>query len=394
MQNQPTNDGITRPSRPVETRAETAPKTVDRTDRTVGEIMAGWPMERFGFCFSRRTCGQLIFLATVLTLTLVLSLVLFISGRDTYFSFPARPSTEGSSGGVANEKGDYPYADGVSGQVLLPWADKVNIIPENTINASHAALADLSTGEIIASRKADEIIYPASMTKVMTLIVVVENLPNEDCLKDEITISAEVYEKMKAAGSSGIGMVAGEKLTVESLLYALMLKSDGIAACELARYVAGSEEDFVELMNQKAEKMGLSNTHFENPTGLFHQNHKSTAREIASIMAYAMNMKLCRKILLTQSYIAPCIGADGQKFDYNLYHNLIVTQFEKVTVNQPNQVKVAAGKTGFTDESRYCLVTYAVSADGHGYVCVTAKGDNYNACIADYLTIYNTYVEP
>jgi D-alanyl-D-alanine carboxypeptidase (penicillin-binding protein 5/6) len=153
-------------------------------------------------------------------------------------------------------------------------------------------------------------------------------------------------------------------------------------------------DDFVELMNQKAEKMGLTNTHFENPTGLFHKNHKTTCREIATIMSYAMNMKLCRKILLTQSYVAPCVGADGKKFNYNLYHNLTVTQFERIPVNQPNTVKVAAGKTGFTDESLYCLVTYAESSDGHGYVCVTAKGASYATCIADYITIYDTYANP
>ena len=368
--------------------------------RPVSEVMAAWPKARFRFKFDPKTALSLVIVIILLAVTLVFTTVLLIGGRDVYFDFPSKPPKVESSSGVAAEKGDFPYADGVSGNVLLPWADKVDIIPADSINSSHAALADLSTGEIIASRKADEVIYPASMTKVMTLIVVVENLPSEECLQDEITISDAVYSAMKAEGSSGIGMDAGEKLTVESLLYALMLKSDGIAACELARYVAGSEEDFVELMNQKAEKMGLSNTHFENPTGLHHPDHKTTAREIASIMAYAMNMKLCRKILLTQSYNAPCVGADGAKFTYTLYHNLIVTRFGELKKQnpslptQPNKMNVAAGKTGFTNEARYCLVTYAESADGHGYVCVTAEGANYNACIADYITIYNTYANP
>ena len=368
--------------------------------RPVSEVMAAWPKARFRFKFDPKTALSLVIVIILLAVTLVFTTVLLIGGRDVYFDFPSKPPKVESSSGVAAEKGDFPYADGVSGNVLLPWADKVDIIPADSINSSHAALADLSTGEIIASRKADEVIYPASMTKVMTLIVVVENLPSEECLQDEITISDAVYSAMKAEGSSGIGMDAGEKLTVESLLYALMLKSDGIAACELARYVAGSEEDFVELMNQKAEKMGLSNTHFENPTGLHHPDHKTTAREIASIMAYAMNMKLCRKILLTQSYNAPCVGVDGAKFTYTLYHNLIVTRFGELKKQnpslptQPNKMNVAAGKTGFTNEARYCLVTYAESADGHGYVCVTAEGASYNACIADYITIYNTYAKP
>ena len=362
--------------------------------RTVSEVMAGWATAPFTFLFDRRTKRLVHVIAILLVLSIILSVVLFVGGRSVYFSFTPKVEEETAGDGVASAVGDFPYADGASGVVLLPWADKVSIIPEGSLYSTHAALADVTTGEIIASRKADEAIYPASMTKVMTLIVVVENLPDEECLKEEITISQSVYQAMVNEGSSGIGLEAGERITVESLLYALMLKSDGIAACELARYVAGSEEDFVELMNQKAEKMGLSNTHFENPTGLYHPNHKSTAREIASIMAYAMNMKLCRKVLLTQSYTAPCVGTDGKKFSYNLYHNLIVTQFEKIPVNQPDDVKVAAGKTGYTPESKFCLVTYAESADGHGYVCVTAEGDSYNACIADYITIYNTYAKP
>ena len=372
----------------------TAARPADRTARPVGEVLSSWPTARFCFKFDEGTKLLVILITAILALCMIFSTVLFIGGRDIYFHFTPKPPKEESSGGVAAEKGDFPYADGASGAVLLPWADKVDIIPENSIYSAHAALADLSTGKIIASRKADEVIYPASMTKVMTLIVVAENLPNESCLKDTITISNEVYEEMKRQGSSGIGMVAGEKLTVESLLYALMLKSDGIAACELARYVAGSEEDFVELMNQKAEKMGLTNTHFKNPTGLFHKDHTSTAREIATIMSYAMKMQLCRRVLMTQSYNAPFTTVDGQNKNYYLYHNLIVTQFDKIKPNQPNAVTVLAGKTGFTDESRFCLVTYAESADGHGYVCVTADGQSYNTCINDYLTIYNTYAKP
>ena len=384
MSNTPVKDTYT----PARTEAPARPA------RPVEEVVKGWPMPPFRFAFEDRTTLLILITALILVVTMIFSVVLFIGGRDIYFNFPAKPEKQESSGGVASEKGDFPYADGKSGNVMLPWADKVDIIPADSINAAHAALADLSTGEIIASRKADEAIYPASMTKVMTLIVIVENLPDEDCLQEEITVSQAVYDAMRAAGSSGIGMAAGETLTVEAMLHALMLKSDGIAATELARYVAGSEEDFVELMNQKAEKMGLSNTHFENPTGLHHPNHQSTAREIASIMAYAMNMKLCRKILLTQTYTAPCVGADGKSFNYTLYHNLIVTQFDKITPNQPTVVKVAAGKTGYTDESRFCLVTYAEASDGHGYVCVTAKSGGYAECIADYLTIYNNYAKP
>ena len=367
-----------------------------RRETSVRGILAGWRVTRPSFTLSSGLHAYILVFLGMLILAVALSATLFITAGDDYFDFRSLSghSQQESGEGVANNDGSRPFADGAAGNVLLPWAENVKIIPADSIYASYAALADLSTGEIIASRKADEVIYPASMTKVMTLIVVVENLPGEDSLQDVITVSQEIYDDMKRQGSSGIGMEPGETMTVESMLYALMLKSDGIAACELAKYVAGSVEDFVELMNQKAEKMGLTNTHFENPTGLFHKDHKTTSREIATIMTYAMNMSLCRKILKTQSYTAPCIGADGNSFNYTLYHNLIVTQFDNISPNQPNSVTIAAGKTGFTDESRFCLVTYAESSDGHGYVCVTAKSGSYAECIADYLTIYNTYANP
>ena len=368
-----------------------------RREASVRGILSAWRVKRPTFFISSELNVYVLVLLGLLITAMILTSTLFISAGDVYFDFrapSAPPAVDENIGGVANNDGDRPFADGASGNILLPWAENVKIIPADSIYASYAALADLSTGEIIASRKADEAIYPASMTKVMTLIVAVENLPGANSLQDTITVSQEVYDEMRRQGSSGIGMEPGETMTVESMLYALMLKSDGIAACELARYVAGSEEDFVELMNQKAEKMGLSNTHFENPTGLFHENHKTTSRDIASIMTYAMNMSLCRKILKTQSYTAPCTTAEGNTFSYNLYHNLIVTQFDAISPNQPNEVTIAAGKTGFTNESLYCLVTYAEAADGHGYVCVTAKSRSYAECIADYLTIYNTYAKP
>jgi D-alanyl-D-alanine carboxypeptidase (penicillin-binding protein 5/6) len=360
------------------------------------EALDSWQTTGRSFTLSRaHALCVCVLIVAVLFLAVATPLVL-VGGREVFFTTSPWWSTSlsHSGGGVASQKGDRPFADGAAGNVLLSWSDNAAAIPTDTVIAKRAALADTKTGEIIASRKADERMYPASMTKVMTLIVVAENLPREDSLKTEITVSREVYEAMKKEGSSGIGMEVGEKMTVESMLHALMLRSDGIAATELAHYIAGSEEDFVELMNQKAYKMGLQNTHFENPTGLYHKDHYSSCRDIASIMAYAMEMSLCRRVLMTQSYVAPFTTAEGESKNYFLYHNLIVTQFDKTKPNQPTEVTVVAGKTGFTDESKYCLVTYAESADGHGFVAVTAESDSYASCIKDYLTIYNTYAKP
>ena len=231
------------------------------------------------------------------------------------------------------------------------------------------------------------------MTKVMTLIVVAENLPERDSLDVLLTVSDDTFDAMTEAGSSGVGMKAGDKLTVESMMYALMLKSDGMAATELAVYIAGSEEAFVELMNRKAEEMGLQNTHFVNPTGLHDEDHYSTCRDIASIMSYAMSMSLCREIMTTASFNAPVSDADGFSFTYYLYNNLLETKQKELGAENfhPDGFEVVAGKTGFTDEAGPCLVTYAEREDGSAYICVTAGAKSYNESIADYIYIYENY---
>ena len=110
-----------------------------RTDRSIREIMAGWPMQGFAFDFSSELFRRLILVLGILLLSLTFGVILSICGRKTYFDFASRPSHGESGGGVAAEKGDFPYADGASGSARLPLADKVEIIPANSINASNAA---------------------------------------------------------------------------------------------------------------------------------------------------------------------------------------------------------------------------------------------------------------
>ena len=380
---------------PLDVSTDTSVDTRRAPDRTVEDMLSSCTM-RGKISIPREMRRGVALLCIVLTVTLLLGSVLVLFGGASMWAFRPigtthAPETEGNGNNINPPDATYPYADGKTGSAVFSTATGAKTIDASIMNSSHAVVASVKEGKVIASLGADESIYPASMTKVMTLIVAVEMLPYENSLTDTITISKDVYDRMVAEGSSGIGFEPGEKLTVEALLYALMLKSDGIAACELARYVAGSEEAFVERMNEKAAAMGLSGTHFENPTGLHHPKHKSTVRNIASIMAYAMDMQLCRRILTAKSYIAPCVGADGKQFTYTFYHNLLVTQFDKNYPNQPNNLTVIAGKTGYTPESGCCLVTYAQGTDGNDYVVVTTKSAGYPGCISDYVALYNTY---
>ncbi len=378
-------------------RAEAAPR------KSVDDLLSAFPM-RGAVSFSPALRRGMVVLAVTLALTLVLGVILLLGGGATFWVYtppedkPAETTpTDGESGQkppVSDPDASYPFADGKVNAGLLAIDPNAATIDAATIGSSHAVVADVASGKIIASQLGTETVYPASLTKVMTLIVAVECLPRESSLQDTVTISQEIHDQMVAEGASRFGFQPGTTLTVEALLYVMMLKSDGVAACELATYIAGSEKAFVDLMNAKALAMGLKNTHFENSTGLHHPNHKSTAQDLASIMAYAMDMQLCNRILTSEVYRTTGALPSGENMEYAFYHNLLVTQFEKNDPHQPTGLSVIAGKTGYTPESGTCLVTYAETPDGHGYVCVTVNAQNYAGCIRDYITLYNTYAKP
>ena len=141
----------------------------------------------------------------------------------------------------------------------------------------------------LVEKNSDERMFPASMTKVMTLIVACERVTD---LSKKLTVDEDVAQFAYEQGGSGAGLKAGESYTVEDLLYLISYKSDTIASILIAEHVAGSQEAFVELMNKKATDIGLSGTHFANCTGLYNENNYSTCRDIASIMVYALDNEM------------------------------------------------------------------------------------------------------
>lgn len=362
---------------------------------------ASWPVSEVKFSVTR---GEELFiqiLAGFLAVILIVATIFFAATADGWTSpaavdTPKEEHTTPATDAEAPDISTGAFADGAEGNVLYGDASAIKTVELSGTSATHTALAKVSDGKLVASKGADQKVYPASITKVMTLIVVVEHLRSDASLQEVITISEDIVAAMKKEGSSGIGLAAGEQLTVESLLYALMLKSDGVAACQLARYVAGTEEAFVALMNQKAQTMGLTGTHFMNPTGLHHENHYSTCRDLATVMGYAMNMSLCRKIMTEDAFDASCTQANGNTFEYHIYNNLLTTYFNDYKNLNPakaGNLTVIAGKTGYTPESKYCLATCAQAPDGSYYVCVTVGADSYESNIKAYQTIYVDYAD-
>ncbi|MBQ8960270.1 MAG: D-alanyl-D-alanine carboxypeptidase [Ruminococcus sp.] len=227
------------------------------------------------------------------------------------------------------------------------------------IDAKNAVLFNAATGQTVAYKDENVLIWPASLTKVMTLIVVVENV--ED-LSAKVTFTEDMIAPFIEADASRSGYEPGETATIEELLYGIVLASGADSAQAAAEFTAGSEEAFVELMNQKAEEMGLRRTHFTNVTGLHDKQHYSTAADMGAILSYAMSIELCRKILMTEKYILP---AEQHPEGIEIQSTL----FSRMYGDEMPGVLIQGGKTGYTDKALHCIEAFA-DVNGTDYILV------------------------
>lgn len=252
---------------------------------------------------------------------------------------------------------------------------------ENIITSPYGILIDSSTNEIIAYKNYNTKIYPASLTKIMTLIVAVENTQN---FSDTQLITPEMINPMIEQDATRAGFIAGENPTITDLLYGLILPSGADASIALAQYVAGSEQAFVDMMNQKCSELGLKSTHFTNCIGLHHPDHYSTVEDMAVILRYAVENDLCREILSTyQHTVAPT--------EYNPEGiTLTSTMFERMSGDEMSGVSVLGGKTGYTDEAGQCLASFA-EINGKEYIMVMADNPSKWYVIYDTLSAYSIY---
>lgn len=251
------------------------------------------------------------------------------------------------------------------------------------IDSAYAILIDMDKNEIVASKNGNTKIYPASMTKVMTLIVAVEHITDLDELFTfDYTITDPAYE----AGASVAGFLAGESVSLRDILYGVALPSGADATTAVAIRVAGSEAAFAELMNQKAQEMGLTATHFVNASGLHDSDHYSTPHEIAIIMEYAMEIPLLAEILSTYQYTTAVTEQHPEGI------LLTSTTFSRMRGDEAGNCTVIAGKTGYTPEAGQCLVSVAETPDGREYVLVTASASGKYAPIYDAIDVYKNYI--
>lgn len=287
---------------------------------------------------------------------------------------------------VANDSADdilNDYAEETLGANLaVTYAIKTDDTLKLTdeIASDYAIMIDLGNNTVVAEKGGDEMIYPASMTKVMTLIVAYENCKNLD---DTFTMTAEITDPLFKEGASVAGFSVGEEVTVRDLLYGAILPSGADATDALAIYTAGSIEKFVAMMNKKVLQLGLSNTHFSNPSGLHDKNHYSTPHEMALIFEYAMKIDGCREILSTYKYTTALTDKHPDGIP------LTSTMFSRMKGDESGVAEIIAGKTGYTNEGLHCLVSLGKrNGTGKEYVLVTAHAAATYDPIYDCINLY------
>ena len=247
------------------------------------------------------------------------------------------------------------------------------------INSEHAILYNMNDDNVIFEKNANERTYIASLTKIMTTIVAIENI---DDIDETVTIPYEALNGLIEANASVAGFYSGQKVTYLDLLYGVLLPSGADATRTLAYYISGNEDDFVKLMNDKTLELGLTNTHFANTSGLDTDNHYSTVREMSIILKYALQNPLFKKIYTTNSYTT----SDNSLTFKSVFSNYL-NRYE-LTNNY-----IYGSKTGFTTKAGYCLSSIA-NYDNVEYLLITTEADgesNQPLHIMDALMLYDYY---
>ena len=236
------------------------------------------------------------------------------------------------------------------------------------IRSTNAVLVDIEEGKILFEKNAGDKMYPASMAKIMTAVVALEHIDN---LNERITLREEIFQPIYSADAATAGFLPGENVRSIDLFYGLLLPSGAECALGLAEYVAGSEEAFVYLMNEKARKLGMRDSNFTNTTGLHDKNQYSTAVDMAVLFQYALENDWFYQIITSESHSTASTNL------HNGGVTLYSTLFSRLDSPGFEGGLILGGKTGFTNEAGQCLASLA-EKDGKKYLLITsgAYGNN------------------
>ena len=260
--------------------------------------------------------------------------------------------------------------------------DSTTYLGSDSVQSGYALLVDLDDNTIVSQKGAYDRISPASMTKILTVLVAAEHVTDLD---DTFTITKEITDFSYSHDCSAVGFLDEETVTVRDLLYGTILPSGGDAAAGLACYVAGSMDAFVDMMNEKLAELGLSDTaHFTNCVGLYDENHYCSIYDMAMILKAAVENDLAREVLTAHTYTT---SATEQHPEGITISNWFLRRIE----DKDTKGTVVCAKTGFVAQSGNCAASYEETDSGKHYICVTANAHSSWRCIYDHVAVYQEY---
>lgn len=253
----------------------------------------------------------------------------------------------------------------------------------DAVVSDYGIIIDVEKGEVLAQKGGWSRINPASMTKILTILVAAEHVTD---LEDIFTMTIDITDYSFQHGCSNTGFEIGEEIPIIDLFYGTALSSGADAALGLAYYVAGSHEAFVDMMNERLAELGLSETtHFTNCIGLYDENHYSTPYDMAVILKAAADNEFCREVLSKHHYVTTPTANHPEGIDIS---NWFLRRIE----DRDTHGEVLCAKTGYVVQSRNCAASLGVDHDGREYVCVTAGSSSVWTCIKDQVELYQQYL--
>ena len=242
--------------------------------------------------------------------------------------------------------------------------------------SSTGVLMEIETGEVLYDKGMNELRYPASITKVMTALLALENSEPTD----EVTFTASALQDMSLG--TNIGMQEGEVLTMKQCLQVLMIKSANEVANQIGEYIGGSQAEFAKMMNEKAATIGCKNTNFVNASGMPDDNHYTTAYDMALIFREALKNKDFRKLIGKTGCTIPPTNKNPEKRSYHSSHAVFV---EESSFHYKGCI---GGKTGVTQEAHNTLVT-GVKRGNIGFIAVVMRADDHASVCTDTISLFD-----
>jgi D-alanyl-D-alanine carboxypeptidase (penicillin-binding protein 5/6) len=279
---------------------------------------------------------------------------------------------------AAHTKGS--TADAFASDLCVTTGDVSDGTDVDMSQATAAGLFDIASGKVIYAQNIHEKLNPASLTKILTALCALKY----GSLDDVLTASENVY--ITESGAVKLGLEAGDTMTMDQALHALLLKSANDVAVMIAEHIGGSVEGFADIMNEMANSIGATNSHFVNPNGLTDPNHYTTAYDLYLIMNEAVKYDKFVEIIHTSSYNSVYHNKDGNEKTIDL---TTTNAYIKGEAFAPDNVTVIGGKTGTTNAAGSCLILYSRDNSGNPYISVILQSSDRTTLYSEMTDLLN-----